>query len=232
MVALAYLDAVEGPMWQNIRGTGLAYGTNFFRDLETGLLKFRIYKSPNAFSAFQKAKNVVEGYASGKTQFDIMALEGAISSIVRQFVDERATIVDAARGGFVDLVVRGLEKNYSDWILGEVRKVTENDIKKILTDVVTGVFEPEKTDLVITCGGNMVEVSHSVGTGRNKNDSIELTFLQDMKKNFENAGFKVQSKPLADFQDGYGLEGEEDDEEEEEDDDDDEESDSGDEMED
>ena len=37
-----------------------------------------------------------------------------------------------------------------------------------------------------------------------------------MKKNFETAGFKIQVKQLADFQDGYGLEGEEDDEEDEE----------------
>lgn len=158
MVAQAYLDAVEGPMWQNIRGTGLAYGTNFFRDPETGLLKFRIYKSGNAFSAFQKAKEVVEGYVSGKTKFEKPALEGAISSIVREFVDEKATIVEAARGSFVDTVVRELDKSYSEWILGEVRKVTEEDVKNILKEVVGGVFDAEKADLVVTCGGNMVEV--------------------------------------------------------------------------
>jgi Zn-dependent M16 (insulinase) family peptidase len=158
MVAQAYLDAVEGPMWQNIRGTGLAYGTNFFRDVETGLLKFRIYKSGNAYNAYQKAKEVVEDHASGKTQFEKPALEGAISRIVREFVDEKSTIIDAARGGFIDLVVRGLEKSYSDWILAEVRKVTEEDVKAILKDVVSGIFDSAKSDLVVTCGGNMVEV--------------------------------------------------------------------------
>jgi Zn-dependent M16 (insulinase) family peptidase len=161
MVALAYLDAVEGPMWQSIRGTGLAYGTNFFRDVETGLLKFRIYKSPNAFSAYNKAKEVVNSYATGKIPFDKLALEGAISSIVREFVDEKATIVDAAKGGFVDLVVRQLDKGYSDWILGEVRKVTDGDVRGVLSQLVTGLFEAESADLVVTCGGNMVDVSFS-----------------------------------------------------------------------
>jgi hypothetical protein len=37
-----------------------------------------------------------------------------------------------------------------------------------------------------------------------------------MTKEFEKAGFRVQVKQLVDFQDGYGLEGEEDDEEIEE----------------
>jgi hypothetical protein len=59
-----------------------------------------------------------------------------------------------------------------------------------------------------------------------------LTLLtQDVKKNFEDSGFKIQVKQLVDFQDGYGLEGEEDDEEiEDEYDDDDEGSESGSDM--
>ncbi|KAF2185134.1 zinc metalloprotease-like protein [Zopfia rhizophila CBS 207.26] len=212
MVALAYLDAVEGPMWQSIRGTGLAYGTNFFRDVETGLLKFRIYKSPNAFSAYQKAKAVVKEYIDGRREFEKLALEGAISSLVREFVDEKATITDAARGGFVDLVVRGVGKDWSDWVLREVRKVGVEDVRRILKEIVAGVFEPERADLVVTCGSVMVE---------------------GLKKNFEEAGFKPEVKPLVEFQDGYGLEAGEGDEGEDEDMDDelDIEDESGDEME-
>jgi Zn-dependent M16 (insulinase) family peptidase len=162
MVALAYLDAVEGPMWQSIRGTGLAYGTHFFRDPETGLLKFRIFKSPNAFSAYNKAKLVVKEYGDGTRAFDKLELEGAISSIVREFVDERASIVDAARSSFVDLVTRGVGKEWQEWALREVRKVTVDDVKSILKDVVSGVFEPEKADVVVTCGGIMTDVSCSM----------------------------------------------------------------------
>lgn len=36
---------------------------------------------------------------------------------------------------------------------------------------------------------------------------------QGLKKDFEEAGFKIQLKQLTDFEDAYGLEGEEDDEE-------------------
>ncbi|RYN92495.1 Uncharacterized protein AA0120_g5018 [Alternaria tenuissima] len=196
MVALAYLDAVEGPMWQSIRGTGLAYGSNFFRDPETGLLKFRISKSPNVFAAYNKAKTVIKEYGDGTQKFEKLALEGAISSIVRDFVDERATIVDAARSSFIDLVTRGVGKDWQDWALREVRKVTEEDVKNILNEVVAGVFVPEKTDLVVTCGGIMTD---------------------GLKKDFEDAGFKIEIKQLADFQDAYGLEGEEDDEDDDED---------------
>lgn len=215
MVALAYLDAVEGPMWQSIRGTGLAYGTNFFRDSETGLLKFRIYKSPNAFSAYNKAKIVISEYADGTRAFDKSALEGAISSIVREFVDERATIVDAARSSFVDLVTRGVDKDWQEWALREVRKVTEEDVKKILKEVVAGVFVPEKADLFVTCSDIMTEVSFASIRPSATVDDGKLTKVQGLKKDFEEAGFNIHLEKLANLQDAYGLEGDEDDEDDE-----------------
>jgi len=45
---------------------------------------------------------------------------------------------------------------------------------------------------------------------------VLLTAAQGLKKDFEEAGFKIQAKQLADFQDAYGLEGEEDDDQDEE----------------
>jgi hypothetical protein len=60
-----------------------------------------------------------------------------------------------------------------------------------------------------------------------------LTCTQGFQKDFENAGFKIEVKQLADFQDAYGLEGGEDDEDIEVSgsDDDDDDSESGSEME-
>jgi hypothetical protein len=57
--------------------------------------------------------------------------------------------------------------------------------------------------------------------------------VQDLKKNFEEAGFKPQLKQLVDFQDAYGLEGDEDEGDEDEEmgsGDDDDDSESGSEM--
>jgi Zn-dependent M16 (insulinase) family peptidase len=162
MVAIAYLDAVEGPLWTSIRGTGLAYGSGFSRDFECGLLKFRIYKSPNAYSAFVAARNVIEEYASGARTFDTLELEGAISTIVREFVDEKSTVVDAAKGSFIDLTVKGVGAGWSEWVLREVRKVSVEDVRGILKGVVLGCFDPVKADAVVSCGGVMADVSISL----------------------------------------------------------------------
>jgi Zn-dependent M16 (insulinase) family peptidase len=158
LVTLAILEAVEGPMWVAIRGTGLAYGSSFYRDVETGKLKYVVYNSPNVYKAFAAAKVLIQELADGTQSFDKMALEGAISTIVRGFVDERDTMVDAAKSSFIDLVVRGVDKDWQEWVLREVRKITEEDVKRTLKDIVAPVFEPEKVDVVVTCSDISKEV--------------------------------------------------------------------------
>ncbi|KAJ9668822.1 hypothetical protein H2201_001068 [Coniosporium apollinis] len=206
MVAIAYLDAVEGPLWVAVRGTGLAYGTGFSRGTDTGLLGFRIYRSPDAFKAYERSRRVVADFASGKTAFEKHALEGAISSIVVGFADEQATMAGAAALGFINQVVRGVPKTWNEEMLRKVREVTEEEIRGVLRERVLPVFEPGKANFVVACAEIMKE---------------------NLKKNFEEVGFEPEIQPLAYFQDDYGLkpaEGEEDEqptEEEEESDDED-----------
>ncbi|GAB7357783.1 hypothetical protein MBLNU459_g0430t1 [Dothideomycetes sp. NU459] len=199
MVAQSYLDAVEGPLWVAVRGTGLAYGTGFSRSVDVGLLTLRIYRSPDAHKAFLAAKEQVDGYATGKTAFDRFALEGAISSIVMGFADEQPTMGSAANLSFVNQVIRGIGKGWNDQMLEKVRAVKEEQIRDVLQRIVMPIFEPTSSNLVIVCGAIMEE---------------------NLIKTFKQTGFNPEVKALSDFEDDYGLaaiEGEDDAAEEDED---------------
>ena len=159
MVAQAYLDAVEGPLWVAVRGTGLAYGTGFSRSTDVGLLTLRIYRSPDTYKAYLAAKDEVEGYATGKTPFDKFALEGAVSSIVMGFADEQPTMGSAANLSFVNQVIRGIGKDWNDGMLEKVRQIKEEEIRDVLQRLIMPIFRPESTNLVVTCATIMEEVS-------------------------------------------------------------------------
>ncbi|KAI9797030.1 MAG: hypothetical protein M1833_005863 [Piccolia ochrophora] len=196
-VALSYLDATEGPMWTAVRGNGLAYGTGFSFTVDTGLIVFQVYRSPNAYKAFTAGKQVVESYISGATEFDTSALEGAISSIVVSIADDQPSMVAAAHSSFINQVIRGVPADYDAQLLKKVREVTVPQIKQVLESIVLPIFKPETADAVVTCAPLLEE---SIRTG------------------FADEGFKVEVQPLSFFQDDYGLkakDGEEDDEEEE-----------------
>ncbi|KAL8812711.1 MAG: hypothetical protein Q9200_000821 [Gallowayella weberi] len=184
MVALSYLDAVEGPMWVAVRGTGLAYGTSFSRHTESGQVSYNIYRSPNAFKAFQTGKSVIEGFVDGKTDFDNLALEGAISSIVLGFANSQATMAAAAQMSFVRQVMRELPDDWNEQMLQKVRGVTVEEIRAVMKDIVLPVLTAGTANLIVTCAPVMEE---------------------ELVKGFQMLGFKPGVRPLTFFQDDYGM---------------------------
>ena len=210
MVAISYLDAVEGPLWTAVRGTGLAYGTSFSRHVESGQISFDIYRSPDAFKAFAASKEVLENFVSGRSTLDSLALEGAISSIVLGFANGQATMASAAQGSFIRQVIRGLSSDWNDVMLKRVREVGVDEIKKVMKDILLPAFVPETANIFVTCAPIMEEVSLD-------DSCLHMCFsdtTKDLVKHFEGIGFKPEVKPLAFFQDDYGLKAEDGEDEE------------------
>lgn len=158
MVAVAYMNAVEGPLWVAVRGKGLAYGTNFAYNIDTGMVNFDVYRSPNAHKAFEASKQIVEDHLSGASPFDPLMLEGAISSIVVQFANEQTTPAMAAQGSFIRQVVRNLPSDYKETMLKEVRNTNVDEVKKALREIILPLFDPKMANLVVTCGTVLEEV--------------------------------------------------------------------------
>ncbi|KAI4206241.1 MAG: hypothetical protein LQ346_001212 [Caloplaca aetnensis] len=183
-VALAYLDAVEGPMWVAVRGTGLAYGSSFSRYTDSGQISYSVYRSPNAFKAFQAGRSVVEGFVNGTTEFDALALEGAISSIVLSIANSEATMAAAAQMNFARQVIRELPDDWNEQMLKKVREVKVEEIRAVMKDIVLPVLTAATANLVVTCAPVMEE---------------------DLVNGFRDMGFAPEVRSLASFQDSYGM---------------------------
>ncbi|KAK3359402.1 Metalloenzyme, LuxS/M16 peptidase-like protein [Lasiosphaeria hispida] len=197
LVALGYLEAVEGPLWNAVRGNGLAYGVSFAREVDAGCIQYRVYRSPDASKAIEASKNTVAKIASGEEPLDRHLVEGAVSGIVLAAADEQATMAAAAQQNFVVGVIRGLEPDWNRKMLARVREVTGDEIRAVMREVIMPVFEPGKSNVVVTCGPIMEE---------------------NMVKALSTMGYKTQVQPLSHFYDGYGLKADDEGDEEEDDD--------------
>ncbi|KAF2671364.1 putative zinc metalloprotease [Microthyrium microscopicum] len=207
LIALSYLDATDGPLWTAVRGSGLAYGTNFEYSCSTGTLKLSIYRSPEAYKAFEASKHIVSEFVNGTKKIDEFAMEGAVSNVVLSYANEQTTIIQAALLGFVNPVILGIPRDYSVSILREVKKVSGEEVVAAMREFILPVFDPKTANMVVTCAPAMKE---------------------GLVENFKGKGFKAEVQTLDFFQDDYGLKAvgdEEDDDEDDEEDDDDEDDD-------
>ncbi|KAG5981749.1 hypothetical protein E4U55_002599 [Claviceps digitariae] len=135
MVAIGYLETVEGPLWNAVRGAGYAYGSSFSRNIDSGVLSYRVYRSPDAYKAISASRDAIQKIATGQVPIDKHLLQGTISQIVVMFADEQATMPGAAQQHFVHSVIRNVPEDWSKEVLKKVRAVTEDEIKSALEEV-------------------------------------------------------------------------------------------------
>lgn len=160
MVAISYLETPEGPLWNAVRGAGYAYGVYFARDVDSGVLSYRVYRSPDASKAINASRETIRKVADGEVELDRHLLEGAVSQIVVVFADEQATMPHAAQQNYILGVVRGLPNGWSKDMMKRVKDVTPDEIKAALRDFILPCFEPGTSNIVVTCAKLMQEVRH------------------------------------------------------------------------
>jgi Zn-dependent M16 (insulinase) family peptidase len=158
-VAVSFLETVEGPLWNAVRGKGYAYGCSFSRDVDGGLIRFKVYRSPDVTKAIESSRDAIHQFIQGETPVDKEQLEAAVSQIVVAFAEQQATMASAATQNYVFGVVRGVSESWDREMLGKVRLVTKEEMIGAMRDLLMPVFEPGKSNVVVTTNPNLQEVS-------------------------------------------------------------------------
>jgi Zn-dependent M16 (insulinase) family peptidase len=117
LVMIELLDTMEGIFWKLIRGQGLAYSCFLDANIESGLINFTIYQSPNAFKAFEQAKTVIEQLANHKMDIDLSSIDGAKSAVIYSLVARENTMDRAALQSFVNQVLKKMPASYNQDML-------------------------------------------------------------------------------------------------------------------
>lgn len=128
LVMTEILDAMEGILWKLIRGQGLAYSCFLNSNVEAGLIEFTIYKSPNAFKAFEQAKIVIDRLAKNELDIDAFSVEGAKSAVIYSLVAKENTMDRAALQSFVNQVLKKMPATYNRNLLNAIQVRKKNNL--------------------------------------------------------------------------------------------------------
>ena len=137
-----YLTTMEGLFWKEVRGAGLAYGASLRLDVEAGLIFFIIYRSPDAYAAFEVVKNIMKRLETGAIALEDTFIEAAKSSVTFSIVSQEETASSAAEESFINTVLRRVEKDNSQKLLQAVLKLTKSDLQVALTKYLLPLFDP------------------------------------------------------------------------------------------
>jgi len=163
-VALEVLEAKEGYLWRNIRGSGLSYDQYLSLDIETGLLSFSLYRSSNCLKAFEAAATVTRGLVDGSVDLDDTVLDAAKSGIVYQTAKDVSTAKKAAMASLSNQAFKKLPRTYQMDLLEKIQAVTKDDVLRALEIYFLPLFDPSSSIAVVVTGPSKAD---EIGAGLN-----------------------------------------------------------------
>lgn len=178
-VFIQYLTQLEGPMWRQIRGLGLSYHYSMSALPDSGLVKFLLYKSTHLVNAYKQAKEIVDGYLNGTTEFSDVELESCRSSLIFELIEEEET-PEKVSGESMIGYFRGIGHEYNKKLIQAIPKVTLEDMKRVGQLYITPLFDPAKSKVAICCHPTKVEEI----TKDFKEMSRDLMVIDNMDESF------------------------------------------------
>ncbi|KDQ20880.1 hypothetical protein BOTBODRAFT_26896 [Botryobasidium botryosum FD-172 SS1] len=156
-VAVEILQGGESFLWKSIRGAGLAYGANILLQLESGLLSFQLYRSPDSFKAFEEASKVVRGLADGSIVVEETSLEAAKSSLVCALARQVSTPARAASVSFVNQALKSVPQDHGRRTLEALQKITVSDVRDAIGKYILPLFNSSSSIAVVVSGPAKVD---------------------------------------------------------------------------
>ncbi|KZW02722.1 hypothetical protein EXIGLDRAFT_732962 [Exidia glandulosa HHB12029] len=156
-VAIEVMNALESFLWKAIRGAGLAYGAHLTLDVEQGLLKFVLYRSPNSYLAYATGADVTRKLVNGSTVIEQTTLDSAKSSLVYTIAKSVSSPGKAAMASFTNQVLKGAPQDRHLQMLHKYQDVTLEQVRSALKKYVLPVFEPASSIAAATCSSAVAE---------------------------------------------------------------------------
>ncbi|XP_033118146.1 uncharacterized protein C05D11.1-like [Anneissia japonica] len=181
MVYMEYLCALEGPMWRQIRGLGLAYHYRMYVQPEQGLLFFQLFKCTHVVNAYKQAKEIVDGYLSGDTVFEDVQFEAAVSSVLYEVIEREETVASTSEESLVSYL-RRTNKDYNRNLLKEIAKVKKSDLQRIGDKYIKPLFDNSMSRCAVCCQTSKVDEIKDAFQGLSRS----LTVMPSLEEGFPN----------------------------------------------
>ncbi|XP_055692741.1 uncharacterized protein C05D11.1-like [Lutzomyia longipalpis] len=156
LLFLQYLTQLEGPLWRQIRGQGLAYGYTIIPRPHEGLIYLTFYRSTNVMAAYKETKAIVERQIYGndvdeesQSRWEPTLLESARSSLIFELIDREKSLGDIVSQCLLSSF-KNISIDYNRMIVDKIGSITEEELSEVGQKYVESLFS-SKAKTAIVC---------------------------------------------------------------------------------
>ncbi|GLH01355.1 Presequence protease, mitochondrial [Gryllus bimaculatus] len=181
LVFLQYLTQLEGPLWKQVRGLGLAYGYTMIPRPNEGLLYLSFYRATNCVLAYKEVKSIVDTHLSDGAKWDQTLFESAKSSLIFEIIEHEKSIGDVVNQSLLSYF-KGVDHNYNRNLVNLIAQVSTDDLNRIGPKYVAPLFDPQKCKTSVVCHPSKAE---EIASGF-KDMNLALHIYQTLEDSFLN----------------------------------------------
>ncbi|XP_069192343.1 uncharacterized protein C05D11.1 isoform X2 [Procambarus clarkii] len=156
LTAIQYLTQLEGPMWREIRGRGLAYSYSINLNPTQGLLVLKLARAAQLTGAYQEALTILNSHINGTTIWDKNLLESARSSLIFEIIEREAVVSDVVQQSLL-AYYRRVPHSYNKELIDRIAEVTIEDVKRVALKYFTPLVQPSTSRTVIVCHPSSIQ---------------------------------------------------------------------------
>jgi len=155
LVLIQYLTQLEGPIWRQVRGLGLAYDCSIFLDPDSGLIYFSFSRAAHLVKGYREALNTIESHLSGQTKWEKELFEASCSSLIFEIIERVKTVSDVADESLRSYF-SNVDMTFIQELLEKISKVTTTDMEHVGAKYLKPLFQNSTSWCSICCHPNKV----------------------------------------------------------------------------
>ena len=144
-VATKYLTMQEGPLWNGIRGPGLAYSYSLSSSIETGMTTYMLYRATRDEDALEESRQIIGHIPKSISE---IAINEAKSNIIVSIIDSVATESQQASQQFQNYM-RDVPSSWLNEYMSAIQNVTLGEIRNAWKQFILPIFDSDKSNMVV-----------------------------------------------------------------------------------
>ncbi|KAJ9110677.1 hypothetical protein QFC19_001506 [Naganishia cerealis] len=156
-LAAGVLNALESYFWKHIRGAGLAYGASVDVEEEYGLVTFSVYRSPDAFKAFEAAGKVLKGLADGSTELDANIVDAAKSTMSYTYARREGNVGAAASTVLLNEVFKNIPADSGARTLASLKNITVDQVREAMIKYFVPLFDAKSSFIAVASATGLTD---------------------------------------------------------------------------
>lgn len=148
MLFLQYLLQLEGPLWRQIRGAGLAYGYSIIPRPNEGLLYLSLYRATNVVGAYKETRTIIEQQLKDDATWDETLLESARSSLIFEVIEREKSVGDVVVQALL-YTFKNTSVDYNKTLVHKINAIKKEDLARVGQKYVAPLFSSKARTSIV-----------------------------------------------------------------------------------